>query len=150
MVDDHMASSCYMGLFGDSNMPSEVDMIIRATSVKQKAGRSAGKLNLVVLKPQNFSTVQVSVEKIHVIGWLDLTKVGVLTQKDINKFSSWCEKLLAKNPTSSDLNPFVCFLWQFSSHSIMSDGARQLCCHGIASSGICSWMWGFAGGCPAP
>ena len=71
-----MASSCYMGLFGDSNMPSEVDMIIRATSVKQKAGRSAGKLNLVVLKPQNFSTVQVSVERFTSLAGLTSLKWG--------------------------------------------------------------------------
>ena len=48
VVDDYMASSCYMGLIGDATMPSEVDTIIRATSVKQKAGRSACEFNLAV------------------------------------------------------------------------------------------------------
>ena len=94
-------------------------------------------------------------DKINVIGWLDLTKVGVLTQKDINKFGSWCEKLLAKNPTGSDLNTFEFFcipMTVFKSFHHYPNGAsaRQLRCHGTASSGICSWMWSFASRCPAP
>lgn len=41
---------------------------------------------------------QVSVEAVHIVGWIDLTKIGVLTQKDIGNIGSWSEKLLAKNP----------------------------------------------------
>lgn len=33
------------------------------------------------------------------VGWVDLTKIGVLGQKDIVKVGAWCEKLVAKNPT---------------------------------------------------
>lgn len=43
-------------------------------------------------------------EKIQVVGWVDLTKVGVLTQKDVNKYATWSEKLLSKNPTGSELS----------------------------------------------
>ena len=37
-------------------------------------------------------------EKVNVIGWVDLTKIGVITQKDVNQVGQWCDKLIAKNP----------------------------------------------------
>ena len=40
---------------------------------------------------------QVGVEKVNIIGWVDLTKNGVLGQKDVNRVGLWCEKLIAKN-----------------------------------------------------
>ena len=43
-------------------------------------------------------------DKLSVIGWIDLTKVGVLTQKDCNKFAAWSEKLMSKNPTGDQLS----------------------------------------------
>lgn len=107
-----MASSCYMGLVGDSTMPSEVDTIIRANAVKQKAihgmfvciVRVLVCVLVFVRGRVCFNAGQVSSDKIHVIGWVDFTKIGVLTQKDVNKFGAWCEKLLSKNPTSSQLS----------------------------------------------
>ena len=42
---------------------------------------------------------QVGVEKVNIIGWVDLTKNGVLGQKDVNRVGLWCEKLIAKNLT---------------------------------------------------
>lgn len=47
-------------------------------------------------------------EKVDIIGWLDLTKWGVLSQKDVSKAGAWCEKLLAKNPLGHHLK--LCFL----------------------------------------
>jgi len=43
----------------------------------------------------------VSQDQVDIIGWMDLTKFGVLSQKDVNKIGAWCEKILAKNPTGS-------------------------------------------------
>ena len=40
-------------------------------------------------------------DQVDVIGWMDLTKFGVLSQKDVNKIGAWCERILAKNPTGS-------------------------------------------------
>ena len=39
LIDEHMSSSCYMGLVGDCGLPLEVDSVNRATAVKQKASR---------------------------------------------------------------------------------------------------------------
>ena len=39
-------------------------------------------------------------EKVHVVGWVDLTKIGIITQKDVTTVGQWCEKLIAKNPQS--------------------------------------------------
>ena len=36
-------------------------------------------------------------EKVDIIGWMDLTKFGVLTQKDINRVGAWADKLVSKN-----------------------------------------------------
>lgn len=49
---------------------------------------------------------QVGVEKVNIIGWVDLTKNGVLGQKEVNRVGLWCEKLIAKNLTgcSADLS----------------------------------------------
>jgi len=38
VVDDFMASSCWMGLVGDMAIPTDVDRIIRLTAAKKKAG----------------------------------------------------------------------------------------------------------------
>ena len=43
--------------------------------------------------------MQVGVDKVNIIGWVDLTKNGVLGQKDVNRVGLWCEKLIAKNLT---------------------------------------------------
>ena len=77
-----MASNCWMGLIGDWATPPEVDKIIRATAARN----------------------QVAAEKVHIVGWCDLTKVGVLTQKDINKVGAWAEKIIAKNPLGNLVN----------------------------------------------
>lgn len=71
-----MQSNCWMGLVGDWATPAEVDKLIRATAAKN----------------------QVTPDKVNIAGWIDLTKVGVLTQKDINKVGVWAEKLIAKHP----------------------------------------------------
>ena len=42
---------------------------------------------------------KVTVEKVDIIGWMDLTKFGVLTQKDINRVGAWADKLISKNVT---------------------------------------------------
>lgn len=72
-----MQNHCWVGLVGDMEMPAEVDTILRATAVR----------------------AQVSTDRVNVIGWMDLTKLGVLGQKDVNRVGAWCEKLISKNPT---------------------------------------------------
>lgn len=71
-----------MGLIADWSMVAEVDKIMRATAAKN----------------------QVTNDKVCLIGWVDLSKVGVLTQKVINQVGLWCEKLVAKNPVGDLLN----------------------------------------------
>lgn len=72
-----MQSHCWAGLVGDMEVPPEVDTILRATAARN----------------------QVALDQVHIIGWVDLTKIGVLGQKDVNKVALWCEKIIAKNPT---------------------------------------------------
>jgi len=40
-------------------------------------------------------------DKVDIIGWVDLTKTGVINQKDVSKLGHWCEKIIAKNPTGT-------------------------------------------------
>ena len=92
VVDEFMQNNCWCGLVGEMEMPAEVDTILRATAARN----------------------QVSADQVLVIGWVDLTKIGVLGQKDVNKVGLWCEKLVAKNPTGfwadSELcSAFYCF-----------------------------------------
>eukprot|EP00435_Cladocopium_sp_Y103_P016617 s2160_g4.t1 len=77
VVDDFMQNNCWCGLVPEMEMPAEVDTILRATAARN----------------------QVSADQVLIVGWVDLTKIGVLGQKDVNKVALWCEKLVAKNPT---------------------------------------------------
>ncbi|CAK9115722.1 unnamed protein product [Durusdinium trenchii] len=79
VVDEYMASNCWAGLIGDMMLPHELDKIIKAAAAKR----------------------QVAMDKLLTIGWVDLTKIGVLTQKDMNKVGTWCERLISRNPTST-------------------------------------------------
>ncbi|CAK9104598.1 unnamed protein product, partial [Durusdinium trenchii] len=90
VVMDFMQNHCWMGLVADWSMPAEVDVMLRATAARN----------------------QVALEKVNVIGWVDLTKIGVVTQKDINKVDR------------DDVNVF-CFskLWQ---NQVVSSPARAI------------------------
>ena len=77
VVDDFMQNNCWCGLVGEMEVPAEVDTVLRATAARN----------------------QVPSEHLLVIGWMDLTKIGVLGQKDVNKVAHWCEKIVSKNPT---------------------------------------------------
>lgn len=77
VVDDFMQNNCWCGLVPEMEMPAEIDVILRATAARN----------------------QVSTDQVLIVGWVDLTKIGVLGQKDVNKVALWCEKLVAKNPT---------------------------------------------------
>ena len=116
VVEEFMKNHCWMGLVGDWNIPAEVDVMIRASAARNQAsilGCTKGNNHI----PKSFFVCnfrfeisfglhsshkcwQVSVDKIAVVGWVDLTKIGVLTQKDINKAGQWCEKIIAKSPLS--------------------------------------------------
>lgn len=50
-------------------------------------------------------------DKLLTIGWVDLTKIGVLTQKDMNKVGTWCERLISRNPTSHSRQNYVFHDW---------------------------------------
>ncbi|CAK9008793.1 Uncharacterized protein SCF082_LOCUS10019 [Durusdinium trenchii] len=67
VVADFMKSRCWIGLVPEWSMPAEVDTMLRATGARN----------------------QVPMEKVNVIGWVDLTKIGVITQKDVNKVGQW-------------------------------------------------------------
>ena len=40
----------------------------------------------------------------NIVGWVDLTKNGVLAQKDLNKIGAWCERIIDKSPLSDKLD----------------------------------------------
>ena len=92
-----------MGLVGDAVMPTEVDTLLRATSVRKKAGtfNFVAETEVTVQLQKSFSSSwrEVPADSVLLVGWVDLTKIGVLGQKDIGKIGAWCEKLVAKNPT---------------------------------------------------
>lgn len=100
VVDEFMASSCWMGLVGDMSVPAEVDKILRLTAVKNKVGQT--KLTCQFF-PWTFQLCcdKVTHDKVDLIGWVDLTKNGVINQKDVSKLGVWCEKIIAKNPTGA-------------------------------------------------
>ena len=86
-----MQNHCWVGLVGDMEMPAEIDTILRAAAVR----------------------AQVSTDKVNLIGWMDLTKLGVLGQKDVNRIGAWCEKLISKNPVGSSVLIGGCVLGRF-------------------------------------
>ncbi len=92
-----MSASCWMGLVGDMAIPAEVDKIMRLTAIKNKVGRSFCQYLSLDIP----TVVKVTQDKVDVIGWVDLTKFGVLNQKDVTKIGIWSEKILAKNPTGT-------------------------------------------------
>ena len=76
IVDEFMERQCFHALVGEMGMPHEVDKVVQLMAAKCKVASGS----------------------CDVVGWVDLTKIGVLTQKDVNKVGGWCEKLVAKDP----------------------------------------------------
>ncbi|CAJ1348206.1 unnamed protein product [Effrenium voratum] len=73
-VDAHMQNNAFTALSSDLNLPANFDQFLKGTAAKLK---------------------------LCLVGYLDTTKFGVLSQSDINKVGQWCEKVMAKNPTGS-------------------------------------------------
>lgn len=141
-----MQNNCWMGLLGDWTMPAELDVMLRGTAARNQATcrQISGSLVMLLLPSEKINHRQVSVEKLNVVGFVDLTKIGVITQKDLNKVGAWCDRLIAKNPLSS-LAASACLpLTEF--HHVAKQTfellLRHLCCHGPSAVGICNWMWG--------
>ena len=51
--------------------------------------------------------------KIHHLGFVDMTKYGPLSAVEVNEACQWCFQLLSQNPDYSDLATFVFFVFFF-------------------------------------
>ena len=158
-----MQNNAFTALSSDLNLPANFDQFLKGTAAKLKAWptnkiKFDGIIHLwffvsfffdardseqIVATP-NWRSPKVAFEKLCLVGYLDTTKFGVLSQSDINKVGQWCEKVMAKNPTGGfgkqndqPLSP----IW-------LTESLRQLRRPDAAAPHIHFIRWRSQSGCP--
>ena len=86
--------------------------------------------------------------KIHHLGFVDMTKYGPLSAVEVNEACQWCFQLLSQNPDYSDLASFVFFVFFL----ILESFCCEICSHACVKAwSSCFALWllemGWSMGC---
>lgn len=134
VVDDFMASSCWMGLVGDMSIPAEVDKILRATAVKNKVGQTKLTCQFLPWTSQLFCGRSYMTKLISLVGWIS-PKLASSTRKMSANSGIGVRRSLRKIPQVPYHKQLV-LVHSSGTRSCFIPVPRSLRCDYVATAGL--------------